>query len=821
MKKKNLLFLSVLLGLLSACSSTDDVQMEAGYGAVDLTVTTNTSIETRAESRTSHYVYLPPLEDYLIRLEKTDGDAFVKQDSFKNCEDALKLPVGSYKLSVYYGDENEEGYARRHKEDEGIDPYIYGETEFVLSDQEVKSLSVHCVLQRALLNISCSEAFREVYGDSAEVALVTTNNKIIAWDKDDDRTLMVKPGKLKLNINVENNGMPKTFYRDLNLQNKGLYNLELKMNAATGVGKVGSILVSYDDATREEPVALELEHYILHPAPYLIFKNAAEDGSEALREIVLKEGTQPTDEESLMVVAKGGLASLVMQTASSFLTTHGWPEEIDLLAADEAQKEQLKKWGLKMKGVQSGTQMLSLNFDEVFSRIVASDNDNVETVVSFTLTDTNNRTSEKEYAFKCTTIPVNFTSSTSQIDCVWGASEIVVPITMDGDVNELTASYLAESGVNETCKPTSVEPAEGENAYLVTFPIAIGTGDKVITLSYADGVREQRITAHLLPPAYTLSAEAGDVWSKRASVKLNAEANFLEQISKNKDMVKMQYSTDGTQWTDVQATLDASTMSMSVTGLNPNTAYQVRSLYGDMLMESTVSFTTEEALALENGNMEDWNEKKGGSKWSIWYPRNTQDETIPGWCTLNALTTQDGGTSLINNIAYIAKSGTICSTDKHSGTYAAEIATVAWGMGTTNVGGVSVIKNNTPGELFLGIMEGTTPYYGIPFLSRPSKLTFWYKYNPKGSRQFTAKVIVENRSGSDIVTLGEGTFSSGLQDNYVQQEVTINYTIKNLKATHLRVEFNSGSNSNSELDKSSSGHTGNKLYIDDIELIYE
>lgn len=820
MKKKNLLFLSVLLGVLSACSSTDDVQMEAGYGAVDLTVTTNTAIETRAESRTSHYVYLPPLEDYVMRVEKTDGDVFVKQDSFKNCESALKLPVGSYKLSVYYGDENEEGYARKHKEDEGIDPYIYGETEFVLTDQEVKSLSVHCTLQRALLNISCSEAFREVYGDSAEVALVTTNNKIIAWDKDDDRTLMVKPGKLKLNINVENGGVPKTFYRDLNLENKGLYNLELKMNAATGVGKVGSILISYDDATREEPVALELEHYTLYPAPYLIFKDASDDGSEEQREIVLKEGMKPTEEESLMVVAKGGLASLTMQTESPYLLANGWPETIDLMSAGEAQKEQLKQWGLEMKGVQSGAQMLSLNFDNVFSRIVASDNTDVETVISFTLTDTNNRTAEKVYQFKCTTMPVNFTSSTSQIDCVWGASEIVVPITMDGDVDMLTASYLAESGVNETCKPTNIEPAEGENAYLVTFPIAIGTGDKNITLSYANGVREQRITAHLLPPVYTLSAEAGDVWSKRASVKLNAEANFLEQISKNKNMVKMQYSTDGTQWTNAPATLDASTMSMSVTGLNPNTAYQVRSLYGTETIEgATAEFTTEEAANVGNANMEEWSEENYkvylNNKEMRYYPWN--DTAEKWWDSNNAETTKSATTP--SN--YKFKSFPMITHIAGRSGEAAQIMAIA--VNNFNTNGTS-LSDAHAGKLFIGTYNGEM---GHAFSSRPDKLNFYYKYMPCETDTFRAYVKIMN--GSDVI--GEGQLeSSEAQSEWTLGSATINCTNRSLKATSIYVEFlqSTASKPPYKMDTSitypagnANVHGGSILLIDDIELIYE
>lgn len=865
MKKKNLLFLSVLLGLLSACSSTDDVRMEAGYGAVDLTVTTNTSIETRAESRTSNYVYLPPLEDYLIRLEKTDGEAFVKQDSFKNCEDALKLPVGSYKMSVYYGDENEEGYARRHKEDDGIDPYIYGETEFVLSDQEVKSLSVHCVLQRALLNISCSEAFREIYGDSAEVVLVTANNKIIAWDKDDERTLVLKSGKLKLNINVENNGVLKTYSHSYTLQDRGLYNLELKVNASTGMGTLGSILVSYDDATREEPVVLELEQYTSHPAPYLIFKGAAEDGSEALREVVLQEGTSSTEEESLVVVAQGGLASLVMQTESSYLTANGWPEEIDLLAADEAQKEQLKNWGLEMRGVKSGAKMLSLNFDKVFSRIVASDNDNVETTVSFTLTDEDNRTSEKVYAFKCTTTPINFASSISQIDCVWGTSEIVVPITMDGDVNKLTASYLAESGVTETCKPTKIESAEGEHAYLVTFPIAIGTVDTEVTLSYADGVREQRIMTHLLPPVYTLSVEAGDVWSKRASVKLNAEANYLEQISKNQNMVKLQYSTDGAQWIDVPATFDASTMSMNLTGLNPNTTYQVRSLYGDILMESTVSFTTEKTSQLANSTFDEWSSEKKGDYQYLW--------ATSGWATLNELTISESGSGSGNGlktggVAYKATSGTIpansrsTKTEDDGGTWgtqvsgdgntcgdanlhsdkahggssnAALIRTVGWGNQNTAAANgkgkhAGTVKHATAGELYLGSYNGGANY-GIDFVSRPESITFWYHYDPATAESDDygyAEIKLYDAEGNEIASA-----ISNINAIATWTEKTLQLTYSSTaKAAKISVLFKSSNNPNAlniedkywrypgVKNVSGGEYVGSELYIDDITLNY-
>lgn len=62
---------------------------------------------------------------------------------------------------------------------------------------------------------------------------------------------------------------------------------------------------------------------------------------------------------------------------------------------------------------------------------------------------------------------------------------------------------------------------------------------------------------------------------------------------------------------------------------------------------------------------------------------------------------------------------------------------------------------------------------------------------------------------------------------YTEQILDFNYDkeVKDIEVTKISIRFISGENTNREVDKASilnsSRHTGNKLYIDDISLIYD
>lgn len=328
-------------------------------------------------------------------------------------------------------------------------------------------------------------------------------------------------------------------------------------------------------------------------------------------------------------------------------------------------------------------------------------------------------------------------------------------------------------------------------------------------------------------PSFTLPEQIeGNAWSKFIYITPMSVADMTSHVDmadKVVDNAIYEASADGVTW--YPSVFENGLW--IIKNLEPSTTYTLRSRFGEVISSNTQTLTTESAQQLSNGGMESWSYTNGpqaswpdrGPFWKLWYPRSTTDEkTNPGWCTLNSLTTQDNDPK-----AYCSNSGTEQTTDCYSGNYAAEIKTIGWGDLNTAAGAISVIYNVTPGQLFLGtIADFNNPDYFYQFTTRPVKLAYYCKYIPKDSRQYsvTCKVYDSNKE-----LLGEYIYQEGAVNTYQYREIALDYIITNVKASYITLIFESGENSTSELDKGSisrgSRHTGNKLYIDDVKLLYE
>lgn len=385
----------------------------------------------------------------------------------------------------------------------------------------------------------------------------------------------------------------------------------------------------------------------------------------------------------------------------------------------------------------------------------------------------------------------------------------------------------------------------------ITLPL-IGSNEPKITFSQAfnarllsknDGVVNNKITINSVQannrenkdeapltyiiavhkPEFTVSAYPGNIWTKEFTMNALMEEQVTKgNFSKLSTDMKYQFSTDGeSNWDDLSKDLRKA-------DLTPGTTYYIRGVYRGEICSDPVAVSTYPIIELENGDMEDWQYTDGpeaswpnkGPFWKRWYVRDTKDESVDGWCSLNYYTTNNNDPK-----AYCSNSGTERSEVKHGGNYAAEIKTIGWGDGTTAASPISTIKNNTPGELFLGRINNNEREYGISYVSRPTNLVFWYKYVPEGSHEFSAKIVIENKNENLI--LAEEEFFGVEQNSYVEKNISIEYKDEyiDIEPTHIYILFCSGENSNSEVDKASisrgSRHVGNILYIDDISLVYD
>lgn len=359
------------------------------------------------------------------------------------------------------------------------------------------------------------------------------------------------------------------------------------------------------------------------------------------------------------------------------------------------------------------------------------------------------------------------------------------------------------------------------------------TGDVLSNVITLDEVRannrvlegEQVYTIQTSAPDFNLVVYPGNTWTKQFT------AN-TQIIHGNADVIRegmtFEYKAGETNWISSRDSL--------ITGLTPGTNYQVRLKYGKHYKETNVA--TYPIIELENGDMEHWTKEgpaNGNTYWYVMYPWNEEDEK-KYWNTINLTTTQDGE---VRNSSwdvfppytwttYVANSGTISVTDSHSGN-AALIRTVGWGSGSTAAGAASDIKHVTPGELYLGSYDLSShlPVYGIEYKSRPTNVKFWCKYEPKSSDLMIAQIIIMDANGETIGSASVPENESGAIANWTEKTLDIQYTDLEKEPSKMYILFKSGSLTDTNvMDKPSFGNlsdgesVGSKLYIDDVELIY-
>lgn len=338
--------------------------------------------------------------------------------------------------------------------------------------------------------------------------------------------------------------------------------------------------------------------------------------------------------------------------------------------------------------------------------------------------------------------------------------------------------------------------------------------------SHEDTEANRSYTLNCNKPEFTVSAYPGNIWTKEFTMNALMEEQVVSgdfaQLSSD---MTYQFSTNNKDWNNLGEDLRKA-------DLTPGTTYYIRGLYRGVIASEAVEVRTYPIIELENGDMEDWSYTNGpqaswpdkGPFWKRWYINNNRNDNQEGWCSLNGLTTSNNDPK-----AYISNSGTERTTDCHSGEYAAEIKTIGWGNGTTAASPISSITTITPGELFLGKMDNITPIYGKTFNSKPTKLKFYYKYSPEGEHTF--KVTISLKQGDIIIATNE--FNGESTDTYIEKTLDFIYNSENVteNVQTLFIQFTSGDNEKSEVDKASisrgSRHVGNKLYIDDISLIYD
>lgn len=317
----------------------------------------------------------------------------------------------------------------------------------------------------------------------------------------------------------------------------------------------------------------------------------------------------------------------------------------------------------------------------------------------------------------------------------------------------------------------------------------------------------------------SVTVQPAGMWARRAYISLSTDGDAQK--------LGVQYQKQGSSaWTDPQTAdvlVDGGTKTLTVLGLEPGTSYTFRAVYNKYQSEATEVFTTEVEQQVGNAGFEEWTMEsfKLGSVWPgnwtfDWYRPSSvwavnSKKTMPGYYS-NAFL--DKYSTNFPCASY--------STDKFGGEKSAVIYTVHVKATEFDV--------TSAGEIFIGSADdkGNHQSEGCSFGSRPSAVNFAYKFIPNGNETYYVEIVVKDEGGNTIGNVVDISGSESL--SWDERKININYSDLTKKANSLYIIFKSTSSSNPGYSKTSMEiagtnyddcNIGSKLFLDDIELIYE
>lgn len=753
--------------------------------------------------------------DLAIRLTSADGTYSKEWASVSEFPADQQFKVGEYQFEAYYGRLDDEGFEK---------PYYYGSQNIKVTDGGTTKVAVTATLANTMVSVDYTEAFTK-YMTSYSSELHSDGGAYIYYAADESRPAYLKPGNISLNVTMTKpNGKTATL-QAAKFTGKERYHYHVTVDLNKGEVGEAVLVISFDDNLDMEPVEIDLSDEIFNaPAPEVTTEGF--NGDEGL---TFAPGMTPEGAVSLSVIARGGIASMVMTTKSATLVGQGWPEEVDLAAAPENLRSRMEALGLVARGLwKNPDQMAVVNLAGVLKYMNYVDGADNTSTITFVVTDRYNKTSE----------PVTLTVKVEPLELsisnpgelYMGANGLEFDLGYNGaDVeNQVSVEVKNERGTWSAAPIISAKPiARSGEKYRVK--VTVPANDESVELRAKCGKLETP----------SIVVERKDVDYTVAVTEENSFATYAYMALSNADVnsASVLVSTDGISYSTVSSEVVGGLI--KINGLNPATAYFARAAVNGTQCRPC-EFTTEAATQLPNGDLETWYRVAGKSKnWWIDYPGADENAV---WGTMNRLTTSRGGSSGAPGAAYSAFSGTR-SVDAVEGK-GAVISTVGWGSGNTawldkiNTS-TSFIPNGgkcehlTVGELYLGTYNDQSQapdYSGLDFASRPSSMSFFYKYTVRNAADWgVAEVHVLAADGTEIAS---GSKQLSAVDNYTPVSVDLNYAAGAKKAALIKVMFKSSGNpacqsvSNDNLSSPPSGnlsdgrYTGSELYIDEIVLNY-
>ena len=816
---------------VSACSDTFDPSRDSGDGGrmllnvgVDRDVRAPQKLSGRsAASRVATEADHIDAGDLTLKMTShLSGKVFTYK--LADFDPTTTFPIGRYTIDAYYGEEGKEDFAA---------PYYKGSTEVVLHENEATPVSLTATLANSMVSIVYGEDFKN-YFPSYSVEIATSKGASIIHNNGEERAAYVEPGLITIYADVTKpNGVKgKLKAAEFTAEARNHYVVTMGLGAESGGS---AITVTFNSELVEETVEIDVsDQILLAPAPTL-----SAVGFTPGEEITIVEGTTTSGPLRVVATAIAGVASGQLTTQGASLITQGWPPVVNF-PADAENLAKIEEFGIRPQGFRgTTTQMALVDFREGLSKLTYNASSDNRTTFTLTVTDKYNKVSEP---MSFTVIVQELTLAVEKVytPAVNEESMVVDMLFNNEDLRDFVRfEVMDNNGAYQRVVHERLEHVPGSNKYKVRIPIPRSANDVVFRAVVLGNNSLSLAPVTVVRTGVAMVFSDVDVYAKHATVSILGNHGAQYALS-----AKWFASTDGTNYTQIPGgQVDVNGANATINDLTDGTHYYLK-VEANNAVSEPIEFTTESIVQLPNNKMDDWFIENGQTKY-WWKSYCGSDKNTP-WGSMNLVSTSEGGSNdrdlsdSRNGMGYCAASGTDRTTDARSGN-AALIKTVGWGQGNSAAGSLSSIKRASVGQLHLGssptqfVNTSGESYdgvidYGYPFSSRPSSLSFWYKYQPKNSNDYGyAEIWLKSADGKIIA---KETRNLTRADAYTEVVMNLPYTVKQ-KAAKICVIFRSSANPDcyaiNESNLTYPGFAaskdkqtvGSQLYIDDVTLNYD
>lgn len=816
---------------VSACSDTFDPSRDSGDGGrmllnvgVDRDVRAPQKLSGRsAASRVATEADHIDAGDLTLKMTShLSGKVFTYK--LADFDPTTTFPIGRYTIDAYYGEEGKEDFAA---------PYYKGSTEVVLHENEATPVSLTATLANSMVSIVYGEDFKN-YFPSYSVEIATSRGASIIHNNGEERAAYVEPGLITIYADVTKpNGVKgKLKAAEFTAEARNHYVVTMGLGAPSGGS---AITVTFNSELVEETVEIDVsDQILLAPAPTL-----SAVGFTPGEEITIVEGTTTSGPLRVVATAIAGVASGQLTTQGASLITQGWPPVVNF-PADAENLAKIEEFGIRPQGFRgTTTQMALVDFREGLSKLTYNANSDNRTTFTLTVTDKYNKVSEP---MSFTVVVQELTLAVEKVytPAVNEESMVVDMLFNNEDLRDFVRfEVMDNNGAYQRVVHERLEHVPGSNKYKVRIPIPRSANDVVFRAVVLGNNSLSLAPVTVVRTGVAMVFSDVDVYAKHATVSILGNHGAQYALS-----AKWFASTDGTNYTQIPGgQVDVNGANATINDLTDGTHYYLK-VEANNAVSEPIEFTTESIVQLPNNKMDDWFIENGQTKY-WWKSYCGSDKNTP-WGSMNLVSTSEGGSNdrdlsdSRNGMGYCAASGTDRTTDARSGN-AALIKTVGWGQGNSAAGSLSSIKRASVGQLHLGssptqfVNTSGESYdgvidYGYPFSSRPSSLSFWYKYQPKNSNDYGyAEIWLKSADGKIIA---KETRNLTKADQYTEVVMNLPYTVKQ-KAAKICVIFRSSANPDcyaiNESNLTYPGFAaskgtqtvGSQLYIDDVTLNYD